>query len=208
MISLVRRARIIAYLLFVTVFLTYMFNADRVHDVLSGKSYAVKLSNNIPLYANDNLGMLYVCDYSPVNNRYEEGKGFRGEFARIANRSGNARIRVFLRSSNALYEVNSNRRSFWAHSMKIAVNFFTSTSGLEKGIYQVGICLSDDEGKKFAWLDSFFQQGAGGPLEYVSRPIAPILAKFSEDLKFAVEYIEKDNQEYRSGAGWFSKITR
>ncbi len=184
------------YLLFVAVFLTYIFSANRVHNILGGKYYAARLSDNVSPRASGNIEMISIYDYPPVNNRYEEGKGFRGEFLEIANRSGNARIRVFLRSSIAIYEVISNRRSFWAHSRKIAINFFTSTSGLEKGIYQVGVYLSDDSGERFIWMDSFFQKAVGGPAEYVARPIAPIPAKESENLHFAIERIEKNNNEY------------
>ncbi len=196
MVFSVKQARPVAYLLFIIVFVTYMLNADRVYNTLSGKSYAVKLPDNFLLYAKGDLQMVAVFDYSPVNNKFEEGKGLRGEFVKVANKSGNAKIRVFFRSFDALYEVIDNRRSFWAHSIKIAVNFFTSTSGLENGIYQIGLYLSDDEGERFVWMDSFFERAAGGPAEYVARPIAPIPARVSENLKFVIERIDKENKEF------------
>jgi hypothetical protein len=191
-----KRVIMAVWLFFVGFFIISMFNADRVYHALSGKSYAVKLPADLPLHANGDLQMSDVFDYTPVNNKFEEGKGLRGQFITVANESGNAKVRVFLRSPDALYEVIENRRSFWAHSTKIAVNFFASTSGLENGIYNVGLYLSDDEGERFVWMNSLFEKVAGGPVEYIARPVALAPNGVSKDLKFAIEQIYNDNKEF------------
>jgi hypothetical protein len=186
-----KSSRTAAYLLFVILFVTYVLNADSVYYALSGKSHAVKLPHDILLHAKGDLQFLHGGDHSLVNNQFEEGKVFRGRSIRVANASGKAQLRVFIRSTDALYEVIENRRSFWAQSRKRVVNFFISTSGLEDGIYQLGLYLSDDEGVRVAWTDSFFERVDGGPVDYMARPVAPVPARISEDLKFSIERLGK-----------------
>jgi len=189
-----KRSRTAAYLLFVILFITYVLNADSVYYALSGKSYAVKLRHDFSLQAKGDPRLLLVFDYSPVNNKFEEGKLFRAQFVRVANASGNAQLRAFIRSTDALYEVIENRRSFWADSKKRAVNVFVSTSGLENDIYQLGLYLSDDEGVRVVWTDVFFERVDGGPVEYSARPVATVPARISGDLKFGVERLGKEKE--------------
>jgi len=184
-----------AWLFFFMFFLVYMFNADRVYHGLSGKPYVSKLPDDFPLHVRGDLNMQYVFDPAPVNNKFEEGKGFSGGFASIANKSGNAKVRVFFRSTEALYEVIKNRRSFWVNALNFfALNFLVSTSGLDNGMYQIGIYLLDDDGERFAWMNSFFEKAAGGPVEYIARPVAVAPTGVSKDLNFAIEPIGKDSK--------------
>ncbi len=168
-----------------------MLCADSLYHGLSGHSYVVKLSENLPLPTRGDLGLRSVFDYEPVNNTYAEGIRFRGEFNEVSDRGGNAKVRVFLRSPDALYEVIENRRSFWAHSMKIAVNFFASTAGLEKGIYQIGLYVADDKGERFAWIDQCFEKIAGGPVIYRPRPVATVPTVSDKDMMVRIEKHER-----------------
>jgi hypothetical protein len=168
-------------------FAIYILNANKVYFFVSGKSYIEKIPDDNSLYIGDALQMLSVVDHPPTNNPFEEGKGFRGQFARVENKKGIAKVRVFFRSADALFELIENRHSFWERAEKTVVNFFASTAGLENGIFQMGLYLSDDRGEKFAWINSFFEKANGGPMEYMARPVAPVLARISEDLKFDIE---------------------
>ena len=162
-----------------------------VYFMLSGKSYLEKIPGGNLLFPRDTLQMLSVVDHPPVNNPFEEGKGFRGEFVGFENKKGYTKVCVFFRSTDALFELIENRRSFWERSEKSVVNFFASTTGLEKGIFQMGLYLSDDKGKRFAWINSFFEKVNSGPVEYFARPIAPVRAKTSEDLEFDIENFDR-----------------
>ena len=115
-------------------FAVYLLQAERIYPLISGTSYAVKCSDGFSLRAKGVLPLVAVFDYPPVNNKFIEGKEYRGEFSTIAKISDRAQVRVFFRAADSVYEVLENRRSFWAHAKKIAVNMFASTSGLENGV--------------------------------------------------------------------------
>lgn len=169
------------------IYAIYMVYADKVYFLLSGKSYIEKIPNDHSLSTMDNLPMRSVADHPPTNNRFEEGKGFRGQFVGVENKKGKTNVRVFFRSADALYELVANRRLFWEGADKTVVDLYASTAGLEKGIYQMGLFLSDDKGERFAWIYSFFEKANGGPVEYLARPVAPVPAKSSQGLKFDIE---------------------
>lgn len=200
-----KRVKITAWLLFALVFIVYMLNADRVHYALSGKSYAAKLPDAFSLHAKGNLNVQVSDDDTYlVNNKFVEGAGFRGFIAAGANTSGTAKVRVFFRSSDAVYEVIENRHSFWGDPMKNSINFFASTAALEKGVYSIGLRLTDDGGERFVWLHSFFEKAVDGPVEYIARPAPPLVAtRRSKDLKFALEQIDKiENKKRVCLKGW------
>ena len=186
----------LSWLVFVVLFVVYFVNADQVYYALSGKSYVVKLPNSFSLHAKGDLRMLAVFNYPPVNNKFEEGKGYRARFNMVANKSGKTKVRVFFSSSNALYEVIENRHSFWANPMKIAMNFFASTSGLENSIYKIGLYIIDDKGERFLWINNFFEKVAGGPVKYIAHPCTLMPTRTCKDLRFAIEEIYKDNEEF------------
>jgi hypothetical protein len=186
--------RTVAYLLFVILFVIYMLNADSVYYALSGKPHAVKLPDDFRLPAKGNLQFLYFGNDFLFNNQFEEGKIFLRRSVRVATAGGNAQFRVFMRSTDALYEVIENRRSFWAPSRRHLMNFFISTSGLEDGIYQLGLFLSDDEGVRVAWTATFFERLDGGPVVYMARPVALVAARMSEGLKFSIERVSKEKE--------------
>jgi|GEM_PF-6660084 len=177
----------LSFAIFFIIYTIYMVQADKVYFLLSGKSYIEKISSDNALPPMEPLQMRIVVDHPPTNNPFEEGKGFRGQFVKVENKKGNTKVRVFFRSSDALYKLIENHRSIWEGSERTVVNFYASTAGLEKGIYQMGLYLSDDKGKRFAWIHSFFEKTNGGPIEYLARPVAPVLAKSSKDLKFDIE---------------------
>ena len=189
-----KSSRLIAYLSLVILFITYLINADRVYYALSGQSHAVKISADFRLPAIADLPFFYGGNDFLVNNQFEEGRLFLGRSLRVTNERGNAQLRVFMRSTDALYEVIENRSSFWAASRKHLGNFFISTSGLEDGIYQLGLFLSDAEGSGLAWTPSIFERVDGGPVIYLARPIAPVAARTSEGLKFSIERIGKEEE--------------
>jgi hypothetical protein len=191
----VKTAAGLFFAIFLITYAIFIFNADNVYFLLSGKSYIKKIHDDRSFYPKGNLEMRFVFDYPPVNNAFEEGKGFRGRLVGVLNKKGNIKVRVFFRSAVALYEVIENNCSFWANPEKNVVNFFASTAGLENGVYQIGLDLSDDRGERFAWIDSFFEKASGGPMEYVARPVAPLLAKISKDLKFGIEKFDRKYKE-------------
>ncbi|HEX7502055.1 MAG TPA: hypothetical protein VF451_01430 [Acidobacteriota bacterium] len=180
-----------AVAVFVMLYAIYMFHADNVYFWLSGKSYIEKIPAAGSWFPRDTLQMGSVLDHAPANNPFDEGKGFRGEFVGSENKKGATQLRVFFRSPAALFELKENRRSFWDGAEKTVVNFYASTAGLERGVYQLGLFLADDKGKRFAWVDSFFEKVKGGPVEYIARPAAPLQAKISKDLKFAIETVDR-----------------
>lgn len=184
------------WIVFTAVFVLYLLYADSLYHGLSGHSYVIKLRESLPLSTRGDLGLRSVFDYEPVNNTFTEGIRFRGEFNEVSDRGGNAKVRVFLRSPDALYEVIKNRRSFWAHSMKIAVNFFVSTAGLEKGIYQIGLYVSDDKGERFAWMDQCFEKNAGGPVIYRPRPVATVPTVSGKDMMVRIEKHERIKDDF------------
>lgn len=183
------------YFLFNFLFVIYIFNADMIYNRLSGISYLIKIKDDLPLIAKGDLKMFAVKDYSPVNNKLGEGKGLRIKFSGIENKNGTAKVRIFFRSTGVLYEVIENRRSFWADKNNTVLNFFASTSALENGVYQIGVYLSDDKKTKFVWMDSLFEKIDGGPVGYLARPITLTTTKSSDDLKFEIERLDKDNKE-------------
>jgi len=183
----VKMATGLSFAIFFLIYAIYMVQADKIYFLLSGKSHIEKIPNDPSLSLMDALPMRSVVDHPPTNNPFEEGKGFRGQFAGVEDKKGDAKVRVFFRSPDALYELIENHRSFWEGSEKTVVNFYASTAGLEKGIYQMGLYLADDQGKRFAWIGSFFEKAKGGPREYLARPVAPVRAKRSKDLQFAIE---------------------
>lgn len=172
-------------------FAVVAFNANAVYFLLSGKSHLKKIATDDSLFPGETLLMDSVLDHAPTNNPFEEGKGFRGQFAGIENKNGHTKLRVFFRSSTALFELMENRRSFWEGAEKTVVNFYASTTGLERGIYQLGLFLADDKGKRFAWVDSFFEEVKGGPVEYIAQPGASVRAKISDDLRFEIERVDR-----------------
>jgi hypothetical protein len=187
-------SRTAAYLAFVILFVIYMINADRVYYALSGVSHAVKLPDDFRLPAAGNLLFSYIGEDFVVNNPFEEGKIVLGRSVRLANERGNGQLRVYLRSTDAVYEVIENRRSFWAPSRNRLRNIFISTSGLKDGIYQLGLYLSDDDGVRAAWTGSLFERVNGGPVVYIARPIAPVTARMSEGLRFSIERIGQEKE--------------
>ena len=192
-----KKEKMAAVLFLVSFFLLYMLNADRVYHALSGKPYVAKLPDDFPLHARGDLHLQYFFDPVPVNNKFEEGKGFNAGFAANANKSVNVKVRVFFRSFEAMYEVIKNRRSFWADIISFfELKFFVSTSGLDNGIYQIGIYLIDDDGERFAWMNSFFEKAAAGPVEYIARPVSVAPTGVSKDLNFAIESIGKDSKNF------------
>jgi hypothetical protein len=196
-----KNVTITAWLLCIIFFLVYIVNADKVYHALSGKSYVVKKPAAFSLHAKGDLQANRNCDTSQINNDFEEGKGFRGGFNQIANKSGTAKIRVFFRSDHALYEVIENRQSFWLDATKSAVRFFASTPELEKGIYTTGLYLSDDDGERFVWINSCFEKVAGGPVDYTARPVALVSTGVSKNLHFNIEQIGKEDIRF-SLRGW------
>ena len=191
-----KRLKMAAWLFFVLFFLAYMFNADRVYHALSGKAYSVKLPDDSALYAKGDV----QYNWSPwgiktVNDKFEAKLMFSGSVSKVANKSGNAKIRVFFRSPSALYEVMDNRHTFRADTNEIIVNFFASTSQLDKGIYNIGLYLIDDDGARFVWMNSFFEKAADGPVEYIARPVDLAPTGVSTDLNFAIESIGKDGKD-------------
>jgi hypothetical protein len=196
-----KRATAGAAAIFVILSAMYFLNADHVYFWLSGKSYIEKIPDAGSWLPGETLQMGSVLDHAPANNPFDEGKGFRGEFVGRENKKGAARVRVFFRSPTAMFELRENRRSFWEGAEKTVVNFYASTAGLERGIYQMGLYLADDQGKRFAWVDSFFEKVKGGPVEYIARPSAPLRAKISGDLKFAIETVDRRYKKIVC-AGW------
>ncbi len=192
---------VLAYVLFLILSLTYLINADRLYYALSGRSYPLKLSLPPSLHATGDLQMRAVFDYPPVNNTFEEGKLFRAEFTRITNASGRTVLRLFLRSSHDVYEVIANRRPFWAHSMKIAVNCFIGSVGLPSSVYQIGLYVSDDEGERFAWLPACFEKADDGPRAYIASPTIPTEAIVSKRLNFGLENVSKQEGSIQL-SGW------
>lgn len=190
-----KNSRLVAYLSLLILFITYLINADRVYFALSGQSHAVKMSADFRLPAIADLQFIYGGNDFLVNNPFEEGRFFLGRLLRVANKRGNAQLRVFMRSTDALYEVIENRSSFWAASGTRLGNFFISTSGLKDGVYQLGLFLSDDEGPRLAWTPSLFERVDGGPVVYLARPIAPVAARMSEGLRFSIERIGKGQED-------------
>jgi hypothetical protein len=187
--------KIFSWLLLVVLFIIYFVNADRVYYALSRKSYAVKLLADLSLHAKGDL----QCNFRSlrtINNKFAEMVVLNGKITKVANKSGNAKVLVFFRSSNALYEVIENRCSFKADSTEIALNCFASTSGLEYGVYNIGLYLIDDDGEKFVWTNNFFEKVAGGPVDYIARPVALVPTRISEDLKFVIEKIDNENKEF------------
>ena len=176
--------------LFIVMYAAYMFNADAVYFRLSGKSYIEKIPSG-RTFPRDTLQMASVLDHAPANNPFDEGKGFRGQFVGIENKKGHTKMRVFFRSPTALFELRENRRPVWEGAEKTVVNFYASTAGLEKGIYQLGLYLSDDRGERFAWVDSFFEKARDGPVEYIARPAAPLQAAIGKDLEFELETVDR-----------------
>jgi hypothetical protein len=189
-----KSSRTAACLAFVILFVIYMINADSVYYALSGVSHAVKLTADFRLPVGGNLPFSYIGDDFLVNNPFEEGKIVLGRSVRVANERGNAQLRVYLRSTDAVYEVTENRRSFWAPSRNRLRNIFISTSGLKDGIYQLGLYLSDDNGVRAAWTGSLFERVDGGPAVYIAGPIAPITARMSEGLRFSIERIGQEKE--------------
>jgi hypothetical protein len=186
--------RTAAYLTFVALFAVYLIHADRVYYLLSGKPHAVKRPDDLRLPAQGDIQFLNIKGDFLVNNAFEEGAIFLGRSVRVANERAKAQLRVFMRSADSLYEVVQNRGPFLAESRKRLVNFFISTSGLEDGVYQLGLLLSDDEGVRFAWIASYFERLDGGPVVYLARPVAPVAARISESLKFDIERIGKEKE--------------
>jgi hypothetical protein len=82
----------------------------------------------------------------------------------------------------------ANRNDFWAHTKKDAVNLFFSTCRLKEGVYQIGLYIADDDGARFAWMNSFFEKVAGGPVEYIAKPVVLPQATTGDDLKYGVDY--------------------
>lgn len=187
--------------IFFILFVVYLIHADRVYFFLSGKSYMERITTDDSLFPRDTLQMDSVLDHAPANNPFDEGKGFRGKFVGIENKKGNTNVRVFFRSPSALFALKANRRSFWEGAEKTVVNFYASTSGLERGVYQLGLSLADDKGKRFAWVDSFFEKVKGGPVEYIARPVAPLQAAISKDLEFDMESVDRRYKKIVC-AGW------
>jgi hypothetical protein len=158
---------------------------------LTGKSRAVKLPDDFLL---PDKGVIRFFDTGQdflVNNPFEEGKLLLGRTVRVANERGGAQLRVFLRSPDALFEVADKRHLLWVEPGKRLADFFIPTSGLETGVYQLGLLLSDDEGVRFAWIASFFEKRAGGPVSYTARPVASVTGKTSEGLKFHIGKTDK-----------------
>ena len=182
------------YLGLVLLFAVYLGNADRVYYALSGKSHAVKLPDDFLL---PDKGVIRFFDTGKdflVNNRFEEGKLLLGRTVPVANERGGAQLWVFLRSPDALFEVTDKRHLLWVEPGKSLVDFFIPTSGLEAGVYQLGLLLSDDEGVRFAWIASFFEKRAGGPVSYTARPVASVIGKTSESLKFHIGKMGKEEK--------------
>ena len=180
------------WLISAVLFALYLIGADRVYHVLSGKSYFVRQPAGFLPQAQGHLKLSSVCDYAPVNNPFEEGKEFRAKFYYPPDENGPVKLRVFFRSPDAVYEVVPNRRSFWAHTMKIAVNFCASTAGLENGVFTLGLSVEDKNGLQMAWIDSFFERTAGGPLIYVARPVALAPAPASDPITFALNRLDNN----------------
>ena len=182
-----------AWLAFALGFVLYLFQADRAYHALTGRSHLVRMTAEVPPPARGDLKLSGIFDYAPVNNKFEEGKEFRARFYKIADAEGVAKTRVFFRSPAAVYELAANRRPLWAHAMKVAVNFFASTAGLETGVYTLGLAVEDDDGLRMAWLDSFFEKTPGGPVKYVARPVALAPGRTCPDVVFAFERIGMDS---------------
>jgi hypothetical protein len=198
------KIRVLAWLLLAMLFSAYLLNADRVYHALSGKSYVWKLPDSFSLRAQGDLSTTWNGeDFDlPVNNEFEEGKGLWGKFMSFADKKGDAQLRVFLRSPHALYEVIGNGHSFWANEKKTSFGFFASTSGLENGVYTIGLYLRDDEGERFTWKDNFFEKIDGGPADYIARSIAlPRASAKQEQLNFAFDKIEQKNERL-AFSGW------
>ena len=185
------------WLLFVAVFVLYLFQADRVYHAASGKSHLVRLPAGAPSPARGDLKMSNVFDYTPVNNKFEEGKEYQAKIYDMADTQGHATVRVFFRSPVAVYELAAGRRSLWAHDLKDAVTFFASTTGLKPGIYTLGLAVTDDNGTRMSWFDNFFEKKAGGPVKYVARPVDLAPGRVREDLVYALEGLRAD-----SLSGW------
>jgi hypothetical protein len=183
-----------AYLVLVILFAVYLRNADRVYYALSGQPHAVKLPDDFRLPDKGYIQFFNVGSDFLVNTAFEEGKIFLGRSVRVLNERGGAQLRVFLRSADALYEVVEKRPSFWVESRKRLTNFFIPTSGLKDGVYQLGLFLSDDHGARFAWIASFFEKRAGGPVVYTARPVASVTGRTSDALKFHIGKIEKEEK--------------
>jgi len=182
-----RKSAWAAYLLFVALFFVYLVNAARVYHALSGKTHAVKLRPDFPLYPKGQFGYSLFMDPSMVNSPFAEGVEFKALFWRALFAAGNPPLRAFLRSTDALYEVAANRQSFWPQKHRPLMQFFVSTAGLEKGIYQLGLYLFEGTGGRFEWTRHVFEKADGGPAEYVARPLVLGPARISHDLKFRIE---------------------
>lgn len=190
-----KRVKMAAWLLFIVFVIVYMFHADKAYHVLSGKSYAVKLPGDLSLHAKGDLPWHFL-KLRIVKTKFREMVVLNGKVTEIANKSGNAKVRVFFRSPDDLYEVIGSRHSFSADSMEIAVNLFVSTSGLDRGVYQIGLYLFDDAGKRFVWTNNFFNKITGGPVEYIARPVTLVPTRVSKDLKFVIEKIDNESKEF------------
>lgn len=201
----IRRLKLAAWLLFAIFFLVYMLNIDRVLYAVNGKSYVVKLPPSFSVLARGDLKMQWLANYPPVNNRFEEGKGMRIFIPNFANTMGVAKVRLFFKSAEALYEVMANRQAFLADPQKGVVDFFASTSALEAGIYTIGLYVSDDNGERFAWMNTFFEKVPGGPVEYISRPVAVAPSIASKGLQFAIDgisMVDRDDNKFVRLSGW------
>ncbi len=182
------KATMAAWLVFTIGFSIYLLQADRVYHALRDGSYIQKLPEHFSMRAKGDLQVLNTFEARPVSNRFEEGRSFRGRLSQLADQSGKAKVRVFFRSSDAMYEVIENRRSFLGTARQ-TVSFFTSTSGLEAGDYTVGLYLRDDDGESFAWISNSFTKVAGGTSVYIARPVSLPPASIGETIQFSVENI-------------------
>ena len=197
-----RRLIISAWLLGSLLFVGYLMRADRVCRAFDGKPYLVKLPDNAVLQANWNLDITRWFSPRPVNNKFEEGVAYQGQFTSVSDQHGES-LRVFFRSKDAIYEVAENRRSFLGSANQAVVNLFVSTSGLKNDVYTLGLSLRDAAGERFAWVDSSFEKVPGGPVGYIARPLALQPSGSREDLKFVVEKMQKKRGNWFM-RGWLS----
>lgn len=178
-----------AWLVFAASFVAYLLSADRVYQALSGKPTVARRCGASPQRARGDLQVLPPFEFFLVNNRFEERVGLQVRVNSIINESGRARASIFFRSADAVYEFTGQDAPLLVAPQHGVVKFTVSTAAFERGVYTVGLQLIDDTGERFVWLNCHFEKAAGGPAEYVARPVAVVPGTASRDVKFDIESV-------------------